>query len=845
MIELKNVYKTYKSKKSKNTKALDGVSLTFADKGMTFILGKSGSGKSTLLNILGGLDKYDDGDMLILGKSSKDFTQADLDSYRNTYVGFIFQEFNILEDYDVYQNIVLALQLQQKEIDINKIDKLLDKLELTELKKRKVNELSGGQKQRVAIARALIKEPKIILADEPTGNLDSKTGKQVMELLKEISKETLVVVVSHDEEYAEKYGNRIVEIKDGKIIKDTKEVKEEQDIKNVYTMIKSHLPFKDSFKLGAGSLKHKKVKLFFTIILTVITLGFLSCADTLSNHSFSQNHANLLNDAKEQFIQIEKKHLYKDEDGDIQETIISMDNNSSLKVQEKLGKDSYDVYKFFDKDSWGNSQDLTSILHIQIENDFNNESESEIVTTLDISKILKENIIGRNPNAANEIVISNYVANLIIEKGIEVHEIVEKNEFKESKIFKPKTYDEILNTNFTYYFGNTEKVKIVGIVNYDLNNIPNGYGNNVLYKVFVIPKFITDFKTQNLNSLKPNMETDIVVKNKEGNIISPDYSTPSTILDHQIEYFDGSSWKKISELKENEVILNINSIVSPDEDYQKDLNEYINKNANYDYEKRDAFEKKFIANYITQKGVIGNNIEMKIYFSKYNGNLAKSYDNLKVIGVYYKDDIGSDSSSYEYNYFSSEILGEYIQKQFEKSSILCPMTNKTDFKNATDMFPLESELAIKTAYTEELRYEMYLLNVLKKFASYASLIFMAFTILLIANFMVNSINYRKKEIGTLRALGARSKDIVKIFSWEGFTLSLISGTVASILLVLVSNFMNAYIKSQIDILTTPFLVGIRQFVFIYFVVFLVTMVASILPIIRIAKMKPIDAILNK
>ena len=126
----------------------------------------------------------------------------------------------------------------------------------------------------------MIKKPKIILADEPTGNLDSKTGRQVMELLKEISKEKLVVIVSHDEEYAHEYGDRIIEIKDGKVEKDSKVIKESTDEVNSYQTIKSHLPLKDSFKLGIGSLKHKKIKLAFTIFLTVVTLGFLSCTDT-------------------------------------------------------------------------------------------------------------------------------------------------------------------------------------------------------------------------------------------------------------------------------------------------------------------------------------------------------------------------------------------------------------------------------------------------------------------------------------------------------------------------------------------------------------------------------------
>lgn len=145
MIELKHVSKTYKSKKGTNTKAIDDVTLTLDHKGMTFILGKSGSGKSTLLNVLGGLDKYDSGDITILGKSTKKFKKKDYNSYRNTYIGFVFQEFNILEDYNVYDNIILALELQQKKVEQERVVELLKKLELNDLRTRKVNELSGGK----------------------------------------------------------------------------------------------------------------------------------------------------------------------------------------------------------------------------------------------------------------------------------------------------------------------------------------------------------------------------------------------------------------------------------------------------------------------------------------------------------------------------------------------------------------------------------------------------------------------------------------------------------------------------------------------------------------------------
>ncbi|MBQ3142471.1 MAG: ATP-binding cassette domain-containing protein [Bacilli bacterium] len=849
MIKLENVNKTYKSKKSKNTNALNDVSLIFDNTGMTFILGKSGSGKSTLLNVLGGLDKYDSGDMLILGKSSKDFTQADFDSYRNTYVGFIFQEFNILEDYDVYENIVLALKLQQKEINEKEIDELLNKLELIDLKKRKLNELSGGQKQRVAIARALVKNPKIILADEPTGNLDSKTGSQVMDLLKEISKEKLVIIVSHDEEYAKKYGDRIIEIKDGKIINDTNEIKT-SDITNTYKTIKSYLPFKESFKLGLGSLKHKKIKLIFTIFLTVLTLGFLSCADTLSSYDFSDTHARLLKERNEEFFQIEKKHIFVDSDGFKNITTIPLEEKDIKTIKNEL-KEGYDVYKY-NNEIYADEFTITSLLHIQ--NDYIYEPY-EIVSTSNISNIIKEDIIGRKPQNPNEIVISNRVADLIIENGIEVYENVVSNEFVTSKIFKPKTYDEILNAEYNYYLGFLQKVKIVGIVDYDINKFNQEYINNVLNKIFVMPEFIDSLNKIELNFLKNYFETDIfinnftpVIESEDGYMNSYSYLTPAT-LDHEIEYFDGTIWKKTNTLKENEVILSIDQLNINGENYYNDLNNYINNNI--EYEEYEVLEKKFLANYITQKNVIGQKVNLKIYYDKYWGDLEKEFDNLIVAGVYYRDDycknINNENiclGSY-YNYFSKDLLKDYLSKQIEKTSILYPIKDYKDIKRITNIFPVEAQLAIKSTYSEALHSEKGILDSIKILAFYASLVFLVFTIFLIINFMFTSITYRKKEIGVLRALGSRSKDIMKIFIWEGVSLSLVSGTIASILLVVVSNFMNKFIMGQISMLTTPFIVGIRQFIVIYILVFLVTTISTILPIIKISKMKPIDAILNK
>lgn len=219
MLELKHVTKVYKTKAGE-TRALDDVSIAFPEKGMVFVLGKSGCGKSTLLNVCGGLDVPDEGEIFVKGRSTKEFTATDLDSYRNTCVGFVFQEYNILSEFSVEDNVAIALELQGKHKDSFAIADILRQVELEDVAKRKPDTLSGGQKQRVAIARALVKKPEIIMADEPTGALDSTTGKQVFDVLKKLSYDKLVLVVSHDREFAEFYADRIIELKDGKVISD-------------------------------------------------------------------------------------------------------------------------------------------------------------------------------------------------------------------------------------------------------------------------------------------------------------------------------------------------------------------------------------------------------------------------------------------------------------------------------------------------------------------------------------------------------------------------------------------------------------------------------------------------
>jgi putative ABC transport system ATP-binding protein len=221
LVKLEGINKYYQSGDEK-VHALKNISLELPKKGLVFVLGQSGCGKSTLLNILGGLDKPDEGRILIEGADFSKFTTANLNDYLNSYLGFIFQEYNILKDLNLYDNIALPLEMQnvnKKEIKKKTLE-IIDQVGLSALKKSKINQLSGGQRQRIAVARALIKDPKMIIADEPTGNLDSVTGETIFELLKKLSENRLVLIVTHDEESAYRFGDRIIKIEDGQLIED-------------------------------------------------------------------------------------------------------------------------------------------------------------------------------------------------------------------------------------------------------------------------------------------------------------------------------------------------------------------------------------------------------------------------------------------------------------------------------------------------------------------------------------------------------------------------------------------------------------------------------------------------
>lgn len=281
MVIVNKLSKIYEGK-SQRIVALDNVSLTLLDSGLVFLLGKSGCGKTTFLNMLGAMDTFDGGDIVVDGRALSSLTYAERDAYRNTYVGFVFQEYNLIEDFNVEQNIAIAQELQRKQASPEEIGELLKSLDLEGLQKRAISELSGGQRQRVAIARALIKNPRLLLCDEPTGALDSQSGESLMNLLKKISRKRLVVVVSHDRDFAERFGDRIIELKDGKVISDSDSSERVKDDGKELSLTFARLKTSRAAGLGLRTALKRPVRFTLSALLLGLATFVLSMAILIS-----------------------------------------------------------------------------------------------------------------------------------------------------------------------------------------------------------------------------------------------------------------------------------------------------------------------------------------------------------------------------------------------------------------------------------------------------------------------------------------------------------------------------------------------------------------------------------
>ena len=289
MLEIKKISKVYTTE-SFDQKALDNVSISFRKNEFVSILGPSGSGKTTMLNIVGGLDKYTSGDLVINGVSTKEYTDRDWDIYRNHKIGFVFQSYNLITHQSILANVELALTLSgvSKKERRKKAEAALKSVGLKEHMHKRPNQLSGGQMQRVAIARALVNDPDIVLADEPTGALDSKTSEQIMNLLKDVAKDRLVIMVTHNRELAEEYSTRIIELKDGKVTNDTDPFKSEEESAEKHKNKKTNMSFATALGLSLNNLMTKKGRTILTSFAG--SIGIIGIALILSLSSGVQGY---------------------------------------------------------------------------------------------------------------------------------------------------------------------------------------------------------------------------------------------------------------------------------------------------------------------------------------------------------------------------------------------------------------------------------------------------------------------------------------------------------------------------------------------------------------------------
>lgn len=724
MIVLKEIEKIYLTKNSPQVVALKNINLTFESKGMVFITGKSGCGKSTLLNILGALDSCTSGSMIIENKNINEFTEKELDNYRNSYVGFVFQEFHVLNAYNVYDNIRLAKELQQEKISEKELDAYLEKVSLTNLGKRKMNELSGGQKQRIAILRALIKNPRIILADEPTGNLDKINSKQIFGILKEISQEKLVIIVTHDLEAAQKYADRIIELKDGEIINDTKPTLNPE--KTTLTLKESHLPFLFALKLAWNNLKRYPKKCILTIILFFISL--LCCILLINSSLFNSTSLAI-------------KLMNLNENYNIEVHKINYVQNTKWKEEWQTSEDQYlkniysgttnPIYELYDF-----TTPLTFYLNTPQEPSKLFPTTPNITSYVEIKdpKILT-NLTGSIPTSSNEIVIHEYLADYIINYGIK-----EKN-----GSWIPQNEEELLSKTHPIYLGDNE-VYISGILKEETSYTEESLEDETTYAAY--QNYI-----QKANIIYVKGFTNEVKLNQTKESTLNQFSLAS---DHQQKL----SFTALDTLQENESLLTIDALILGNSKFKEAHEEYLNTNPLSTEEERKLWANNYLKQYQT---------ECNLFFQDF-----LNYQNIpitvKIIGI-------ADE-----NILSSSLVEKYMTTGKRKTGVLIHEENSHTLKK------LLSNLNFQVTFLNvgENPYEVSsniisitnevstLYNTLKKGISFLALAFTAFTFLLLLNIVDDTVRYSKKEIGVLRALGTSKKDIFKIFAIETSTITLLS-----------------------------------------------------------------------
>lgn len=912
MLETRELTKIYKTKKGVAVTALDKVSLKFSEKGMVFLLGKSGSGKSTLLNLLGGLDGYQSGEIIIKGVSSKDFKQKHFDSYRNTYVGFIFQEYNLLDDFTVGANIALAIELQNRKATDSEVNEILKEVDLEGFGTRKPNELSGGQKQRVAIARALVKRPQIIMADEPTGALDSNTGKAIFDTLKKLSKNRLVIVVSHDREFAEAYADRIIELADGRVISDVqlddgaKKTSQELSFEGnninvpagyhiteedrkainkyiqklnssasislnsqitnkrfiptdqskiistdkVFNLIKSKLPLKNAFKIGAGSLKYKKIRLVITILLSCISFGLFGLADTFGAYNHIETCTNSLIDSGFKYVATAKsKYIGEGMDGYWRDYGYKLSESDLKEIKEKTDVTMHGVYIPYNAELGFTNHINTDIKLSETEYAIYNPYFTGFAQIDD--NILKDMnfkiLAGVLPDGSkNEIAISEYIfevfkkasytdgSAMTYSNGRNNYVYDEINSYEDMIGKKLKllnvdyTVTAVIDTNFDIerYERLTEKKEhktnaqqLVDMLLYSEFSSSQGYsyssiamvGGDLLDKLISQKSPMTQMSEGFISFYRDDMGVDF-----------SNLSKLSDISGEKIVWIDGE--KQV--LGEKEIIVTTDCLM-------RYTDEYENQSENLEDYYRTMLKDKN---------------DFTAFINIFSEDEQKNEEGYKIVGVIISQEGNSKLSQAA---VCSDTLFKTLAESNDNIYTFCVGAmpdKKADIKKLVS-YCYREDNSIRYQIQNSVTFELDSINEALKMCSkiflYIGLGFALFASLMLANFIGISISHRKQEIGILRAIGSRSNDVFRIFFAESFLIAMINFILSATAVGVATAVINDFIRDRLGLLVTVLTFGPRQILLLFAVSILVAFMASYIPVKRIASKKPIDAIRDR
>lgn len=849
MIQLIDITKKYYPDNAPTVNALNKVSLTLGDSGMVFILGKSGSGKSTLLNIIGGLDTYDEGDLIINGVTTKDFKGKDYDDYRNGYVGFVFQEFHLLENYTVGKNVSLPLELQSQGDKENLISKALEQVELKGYEKRNAHELSGGEKQRVAIARALVKEPQVILADEPSGNLDAETGEQIFTLLKKLSQNRLVVVVTHDRESARRYADRIIEISDGTIVKDNVLSDYKPTERADCAFKKSTLPFKNILSLGISNLKYRKMRLAFTTILFALTLAcFLMGMSTLF---FQWDKASLRAYQRigEDTIILRQTPLNQTRI-DFDSTIMLWKNKEKI---EQLNND-FEFIPLYSRNqaNWNNLKELKNYQPRFYY--YNSYIKYAVLTEQNYEDYGINLVAGRLPTSTEEIALPIYLYHSFEVFGYSGTTIHGYNNMLGKTLYMPDlnrtfTIVGIVDTGLDEKYQelrNVDEQALIHSVNEKLNMLDGEFRAEVeLFfhsTVFVSQQCIDThingiFDTY--NKIKYEKKKWDYGFDDDGNLTYTLETTSLDFLGQSLDFAPRSNYeitRLIGEgaLKDNEVIVPYSFA----ETYTINSNALEFSGDWFNLSPKPGIEDikdKILSGMLVQMASTKNARDDFISYIDYN-----------VVGYY----IDSDPSVFkqkDYILMSDDVLIDVGRGDNRVISMVTKLTGdmKKDlsllnfaFNDKVDEFVCFT-LAGKNG--ESVIQANSASSFYKLFGLYSSLVLGIFSIVMMLNFIFISIFNKRKDIGILRAMGTRNRDIFLIFFCQAAIIALIAFICACVL---------GYVAMW-AIGNTPFmkLLLVRIFEFdikavlsTFALAFMIAFVSCILPLITLLRKKPVEII---